>query len=889
VLSIFGVLLVLAVIGGAVLPAGASAAECTDTFRPFKQNPDPNKPPIEVSEGTWQSGEFWTSGLPTESDVACIRSGKTAVLSAGSRSVGAVQGEGTLKIASGELQVMSNSATSGIKSVTLEGGTIGGPGTLEVTGALTWTAGTMTGSGTTVLAPGATGTLTNALLEERTFVNEGTLTFGSGIFQLSDAAHLRNKGIFRANSTTAASPQIRVAPESAAEPRIVNLGTIAKTSGLSRTSIGVDLENEAAINAESGTIAFVAGSEVVLDGGSTTKGPVAFAGAHVVAHGLHAGSLRLETGTFTIAEGPTSTVGELILEVASANLGGPGTLEVTGALTWTAGTMTGSGTTVLAPGATGTLTNALLEERTFVNEGTLTFGSGIFQLSDAAHLRNKGIFRANSTTAASPQIRVAPESAAEPRIVNLGTIAKTSGLGTTTVGVSYEEFGRQNIETGRLDFLFPALVAANTGTPGHCEEVDPVDCATGNFTETQTDFEIGGRGAGLVLARTYSAQAAAAGSLGIFGYGWTNSFGDTLIAEEGGAKETLANALGKTFTFTKSGASWTAPSWSRDALTGSAETGFTLTLPGQTQEGFSGSGRLVSVTDRNGNETTLAYNGSGQIDTITDPTGRSISLVYNGEGLVEEATDPMGHVVKYTYESKQLKSVTLPGEAAPNWQFDYDSSRRMTAFTDGRGGETTNEYDSSNRVIAQTDPAERKTTFVYEPFHTVITNKATGAVKDEWFNSDNQPTSVTRGFGTKAATTTTFSYTEAGLLAAETDGNGHTTTYGYDAEGNRTSETDAEGDETRWTFDAAHQVVSETTPTGEKTTIERNANGEPETITRPAPGAETQEVSYEYGPHGEVKSMTDALGATWTYGYDEYGDRTSETDPEADEQTWGYD
>jgi len=96
-------------------------------------------------------------------------------------------------------------------------------------------------------------------------------------------------------------------------------------------------------------------------------------------------------------------------------------------------------------------------------------------------------------------------------------------------------------------------------------------------------------------------------------------------------------------------------------------------------------------------------------------------------------------------------------------------------------------------VISQTDPASRTLTFKYEAFHTTITNKATGAVTDEWFTSDNEPYSITHGYGTASATTETFAYNEAGQMIRRTDGNGHTTTHGYDEAGNRTSEKDPLG------------------------------------------------------------------------------------------------
>ncbi|HEY2717135.1 MAG TPA: DUF6531 domain-containing protein [Solirubrobacterales bacterium] len=628
--------------------------------------------------------------------------------------------------------------------------------------------------------------------------------------------------------------------------------------------------------------------------GSTLSGKFEFWTATVNLENISGPEATLEsTGGSGVVNVIGSSTVKTLTFTENGTLGGSGTLTITGALNWLKEAhMSGSGTTVIGPKATALVKiseesaaiSARIEKRQVINEGVLTITSGILLLNEGAEVTNTGTITANREKESAIGMYGAGGT-----VVNRGIFQKTAGTGTTTINANFQSFGAIKESSGHFKFEHWVSVKASTATPGKCKPVgDPVDCATGNLSETQTDFEIGGRGVGLDLIRFYSAQAAAASSLGIFGYGWTNSFGDKLTSEESGAKQTLTEASGATVTFTKSGAAWLAPSWSQETLTGSTEAGFTLTLPSQTKEKFNGSGRLEAVTDRNGNETALAYNGSGKLETITDPTGRKITLTYNGSGLVEKAKDPMGHEVKYAYEGSTLKSVTLPGEASPNWQFKYDASRRMTSITDGRGGKTTNEYDGSSRVISQTDPAERKLTFEYTPFHTKITNKTTGAVTDEWFTSNNQPVSVTRGFGTAAATTTTFTYTAAGLLASRTDGNGDTWSYGYDAAGNRTSEFDPLEHETKWTYNEAHQVLTETKPSGEKTTIVRDANGNPETVSRPAPESKTQTVSYEYGPHGELESMTDPLGHVWSYEYDTHGDRTAETDPEGDKRTWAY-
>ena len=146
------------------------------------------------------------------------------------------------------------------------------------------------------------------------------------------------------------------------------------------------------------------------------------------------------------------------------------------------------------------------------------------------------------------------------------------------------------------------------------------------------------------------------------------------------------------------------------------------------------------------------------------------------------------------------------------WQFKYDGSHQMTEMIDGRGGKTINEYNGAHQVTLQTDPAERKLKFEYAPFETRITNEATGAVTDERFTSNDEPSAITRGYGTASATTESFTYNEAGYVTSTTDGNGHTTKYGYDGAGNRTSMIDPAGDETKWTYDVTHDVETMTTP-----------------------------------------------------------------------------
>lgn len=798
---------------------------------------------------------------------------------------------GTVTVGTSTSLNVESGYTATASTLTLEG-TLKGLGTMQISKTLSWTRGTMSGTGSTVLLPGATSTANEAHLYERTLVNEGTLTHSSSYFVVQTGAKLENRGTLTLNAEGKESGIYRVSYTTAA-PLFVNSGTIQKTSGAGTSEVGINLENTGTITAGTGIVA-VNGETTALKNGSVLEGSVSFRGAPetVAAENVSAANAIVFSGastTFKVEGSSTAEIGEFTL--SGGWLKGTGTLKVSKSLILTNGTMEGAGKTLLLPSGTGTVSGSSMRTgRVFVNEGTTTLPSSYLSMASGAKLENRGIFDAN-TEGGENAILLTTSSGNEPLIANLGVFQKTSGLGVTEIQPIFENNGLvRSLTTGSLKIVRP-LMAAGSNHIGHeCYVADPVNCATGDLTEVQTDFQIGGRGVGLVLTRTYSAQAAAgATSPSAFGYGWASSFGEHLTSEEAGKKVTLTEARGGTVTFTQSGSSYVAPAWSQDLLSGNSTSGYTLTLPDQSTHRFSGSGQLEAITDRNGNETALAYDEAGRLKSVTDPAGRQLTFAYNAGGQVESATDPMGHVVKYAYESGNLASVTMPGEASPRWQFKYGASHRITEITDGRGGKTTDEYDSSNRVISQTDPAGRTTTFKYEPFHTTLTNKATGAVTDEWFTSNHEPFSITRGFGTASATTKTFRYDEAGRLTSVTDGNGHTTSYGYDSAGNRTSEKDPLGHETKWTFNSTHDLTSTTTPRGETTTIKRDSHGNVESISRPAPGETTQTTSFAYGEHGQLESVTDPLGRTWSFGYDGYGDRNSETDPLGDKQALGFD
>jgi RHS repeat-associated protein len=414
-----------------------------------------------------------------------------------------------------------------------------------------------------------------------------------------------------------------------------------------------------------------------------------------------------------------------------------------------------------------------------------------------------------------------------------------------------------------------------------CTVGDPVDCATGDETEQQTDISIGGRGPGLRIVRSYDALGAAeATEAGPWGYGWTGTYDASLtISAE---TVTVNQENGSATTFYKKGSEYTQGGWVEARLVKEG-TSYIYTLPDQSKLEFNSEGKLIKETERNGNSNMLTYK-EGKLEKVEDGDKRTLTFKYNGEGLVESVKDPMGHVVSYTYSSKQLASVTIEGKA--RWKFEYTSPHLLSKLTDGREHATTFEYNGSHQVTKEVHAGhERKWT--YGTNETTQT-EPNGSETLEKFNAAGEPIKEVRAKGKSEETVTEYEYNaETYDLVKTIDPNKHDTEYGYDSEGNKTSEKDPNGDERKWKYDKKHDIETETTPEGETTTIKRNAAGEPEAIERPA-GSETQKTEYKYDAKGDLEEEVDPLGHKTKYTYDAAGDKETEKDPEGDERKWKY-
>ena len=427
----------------------------------------------------------------------------------------------------------------------------------------------------------------------------------------------------------------------------------------------------------------------------------------------------------------------------------------------------------------------------------------------------------------------------------------------------------------------------------NCYTGRPVNCASGNQTEEQTDLALGGRGPALAITRSYNSQAAAeAEEAGPWGYGWSGPYSAHLEFNEESGAVTVVQENGATVTFFIEESEYIPGDWIQATLVKEIVEGkeiYVFTLPTQEELKFNSEGKLTEITDRNGNAITLSYE-SGKLTKVKDAAGRELIFAYTG-AQVTSVEDPMSHKFKYAYESGDLTSVTMPGEETARWKFKYDASHQLAEMTDGRGGVTKTEYDEQHRVKKQTDPAERVTKLEYgesEGHMTTTITEPNGSTTFEMFNEAGEPLEVIKATGTGLEQKTTHEYDEAYELIKTTDALGHSTTYEYSAAGDLTLEKDAEGNESKRTYNANHEIETETTPKGEKTTYIRDAHGNVEATERPAPGEATQKTSFKYAENGDLESETDPLGHETKFEYDAYGNQKAETDPEGDKTTWTY-
>jgi RHS repeat-associated protein len=308
---------------------------------------------------------------------------------------------------------------------------------------------------------------------------------------------------------------------------------------------------------------------------------------------------------------------------------------------------------------------------------------------------------------------------------------------------------------------------------------------------------------------------------------------------------------------------------------------------------------LQSITDSNGNTTSLTRNGV-QITKITDPVGRSLVLTYDGANRITSITDPIGRTVLYTYNSfGTVATVTDPAGGVT--RYDYANAQQLTRETDPRGVVVMeNTYDANGRVIQQKQADGGITTMAYTlanplaPTSPVISTVATDPLvrqttyrysTQSYLTNTTDPVGQARTFG-RSVQNLMIAATGNGQCAGCGNPAGGDTSSTYDSIGNQLSQTDALGNTTQYTYEPTfNKVATITDPLGSVTRFAYDSRGNLISQT----DANNHTTTYAYDQLGQLTQVTDALGQSTKFTYDSFGNLITVTDPLQSQTQFRYD
>lgn len=349
--------------------------------------------------------------------------------------------------------------------------------------------------------------------------------------------------------------------------------------------------------------------------------------------------------------------------------------------------------------------------------------------------------------------------------------------------------------------------------------------------------------------------------------------------------------------------------------------------------GYDGGGRLITITDGDGNIITIERNSSGSPTAIVGPYGQRTTLAVDANGYLNQITDPAGQSI----------------------QFVTTESGLLTALTDARGGVHHFAYDGAGRLIRDEDAAGNVTTLSRVESATAYTITLTSAGQPTIYASHRLPEGTRRltttfpdgsqsvaeqftdgtstiryadgtqataalapdprwGMGApfvKSQTITTpegrtqsttrarqatlsdpFAILSLQAITESVTFNGDTVTSFYTAQTHQITTTSAAGRTTISTLDARGRVVQAQLIGLEAISFGYDSRGRVSTTSIGSGGsARTTVLSYvALGPAaGHLASVTDPLSRTTTFTYDAAGRAVDQTLPGGQSIAYSYD
>jgi RHS repeat-associated protein len=439
----------------------------------------------------------------------------------------------------------------------------------------------------------------------------------------------------------------------------------------------------------------------------------------------------------------------------------------------------------------------------------------------------------------------------------------------------------------------------------------PINVTNGNMYLQQTDYVLPSVGPSINVTRTFNSNSQ---RVGLFGRGWWSDYDESITSFDSDlARLTLKDgrAIYLDREIGSSGALQPIEGDFHGAIVQGSGGGFTLTMKNGDVHEFNSSGKLVSLADRVGNQTTLTYDSGGKLTAVTNPFGGVLTFTSNSNGQILTISDTLGTIATYTYTGAKLDSVTYADDSAFN--FEYDGNVRLTSVTDALGNLIeSHTYNSQGRAITseREDGIDHYELSYVSGTETDVTDGLSHLTKYTIDKSKGRNV-VTRVEGLcscgggSSSQVQTLTYDDKLNVTEKTDALDHSTTFTYDANGNRLTHTDATGTITYTynqfsevltrtdqldgvttnTYDTAGNLLTTEDALNHTTTLTHDSHGHPLTVT----DARAKVTTFTWDSSGRLSQAEDALNHTTDFSYDARARLTAVTNALSETTNYEYD
>jgi uncharacterized repeat protein (TIGR01451 family) len=443
--------------------------------------------PLNIAGGGQSTGSVGASGA---SSVINVTGGTFD-------SSGTFTGSGTFNVAGGILNVNTATTFSGAPNLGISSGTLGGTGAVTLTGAGTWSGGTITGSNPfTISSPGSL-TLTGAsgpmTLDGRTLTNNNQLTFNAATnsLTLKNSATLNNGATMTVSS---AGGSIDTDGSSTTFTN-TNTGAFSKSSASGIFVINPTFNTGGSVSVSGGVLdivgAGVSSGSFTMIGSAETWFPTPSSSTYTWQTGTtFSGGKVTVDGPGTVATIAAMTINNTTLDVRGGTFSTPAALTVTapGAFAWQGGTLTGSGHTIISASTTFDMSTEsaarTMSGHTIDNNGNAT----LVATTQPPSLNDGSTFNNNSgaTLSITSDGSIATNANLTNTFNNAGTVQKTSGGNTFTFTAPYAQ------SAGTMTCADPASTISFNGTGSMSGGSLTASNATCNINFTGGSFTITG-------------------------------------------------------------------------------------------------------------------------------------------------------------------------------------------------------------------------------------------------------------------------------------------------------------------------------------------------------------------------------------------------------------